>query len=62
MLGWPCTAYPIILYPNDKPGFTITWDQSAMVAGFLMLGNVIGTPFSTTKMIPTKYGLILGRF
>lgn len=62
MLGWPCPTYPNLLKENEKPRIVITWDQSAMIAGFLMLGNTLGTPLSSTNLIPTKYGLLLGRY
>lgn len=60
MLGWPCPTYPILLEKNVEPGIIITWDQTAMTAGFLMLGNTFGTPFSDTMVMSSKFGMLLG--
>lgn len=56
MLAWPSPAYPHLLFPPTP--IPITWDQSAMIAGFLMLGNIAGTPFSSWTFFGYKYGLI----
>lgn len=61
MLAWPSPAYPHLLFsPTPIP---ITWDQSAMIAGFLMLGNIAGTPFSTWSRLNHhfrhKHGIII---
>lgn len=57
MLAWPSPAYPHLIFsPSPIP---ITWDQSAMIAGFLMVGNVAGTPFSYWSFAGHKYGIAL---
>ncbi|KAF5289712.1 hypothetical protein FQA39_LY03629 [Lamprigera yunnana] len=58
MLGWPSPTYPKLL-PLLSP-IPITIDQSAMIAGFLMIGNVLSTPLSTWSFFGTKYGIIFG--
>lgn len=57
MLAWPSVAYPNLLFPPSP--IPITWDQSAMIAGFLMLGNVAGTPYCYWSFLGYKYGIIL---
>lgn len=57
MLAWPSPAYPHLLFPSSP--IPITWDQSAMIAGFLMVGNVAGTPFSHWSFLGSKHGITL---
>ncbi|XP_066153114.1 solute carrier family 2, facilitated glucose transporter member 8-like isoform X2 [Euwallacea fornicatus] len=59
MLGWPSPNYPTLTQPHSP--IPITMDQSAMVAGFLMLGISFGTMVSTKCIGPgPKYGIIFG--
>lgn len=58
MLGWPSPTYPGLIRP-DSP-IPITMDQSAMIAGFLMIGNTVSAPFSAIRKISPKYGIIIG--
>ncbi|XP_030754351.1 facilitated trehalose transporter Tret1-like isoform X2 [Sitophilus oryzae] len=59
MLGWPSPTYHTLLQ-SDSP-IPITLDQSAMVAGFLMLGMSFGTLWSSRQIGPgSKYGIVLG--
>nr|XP_023015022.1 solute carrier family 2, facilitated glucose transporter member 8-like [Leptinotarsa decemlineata]XP_023015023.1 solute carrier family 2, facilitated glucose transporter member 8-like [Leptinotarsa decemlineata]XP_023015024.1 solute carrier family 2, facilitated glucose transporter member 8-like [Leptinotarsa decemlineata] len=58
MLGWPSPTNPILLKPDSV--IPISIDQSAMIAGFLMIGNTLGTPLSRKCFIESKYGLLLG--
>ncbi|XP_015838532.1 solute carrier family 2, facilitated glucose transporter member 8 isoform X2 [Tribolium castaneum] len=58
MLGWPSPTYPTLVQPGAP--VWISMDQSAMVAGFLMIGNTVSTPFSTIDRIGAKYGIIIG--
>lgn len=60
MLGWPCVAYPHLIF-KEKP-IKLTWDQTALVAGFLMEGNAIGTLFSSTNIIGSKAAVITSSF
>ena len=68
MLGWPSPNYPTLTKPVDEGESTtdpialirITMDQSAMVAGFLMVGNTAATPFSSFKRLGAKYGVLVG--
>lgn len=57
MLGWPSPTYPKLL-PENSP-IPINLDQTAMVAGFLMLGNFIGAPLSACSYPGNKYGLLI---
>ncbi|CAH1967403.1 unnamed protein product [Acanthoscelides obtectus] len=59
MLGWPSPTYPYLLNNVTSP-ILISMDQSAMIAGFLMLGNTIGTPLSATESLGPKYGVLVG--
>ncbi|XP_066262939.1 solute carrier family 2, facilitated glucose transporter member 8-like [Euwallacea similis] len=59
MLGWPSPNYPTLTQSHSP--IPITMDQSAMVAGFLMLGISFGTIISTKCIGPgPKYGIIFG--
>ncbi|KAK5641250.1 hypothetical protein RI129_009797 [Pyrocoelia pectoralis] len=58
MLGWPSPTYPKLFAVTSS--VSITPDQSAMVAGFLMIGNILGTLLSSSSFFGTKYGIILG--
>ncbi|KAG5893147.1 hypothetical protein JTB14_000411 [Gonioctena quinquepunctata] len=58
MLGWPSPTNPMLLKPDSA--IPITIDQSAMIAGFLMIGNTLGTPLSTKCFMESKYGILLG--
>uniref|UniRef100_W4VRX9 Putative sugar transporter n=1 Tax=Phaedon cochleariae TaxID=80249 RepID=W4VRX9_PHACE len=58
MLGWPSPTYPMLLKP-DSPIF-ISYDQSAIIAGFLMIGNFLGTPISTKTIVAPRYGILIG--
>lgn len=58
MLGWPSPVYPKLL-KEDTP-IPITLDLTAMIAGFLMLGNIVSAPFSTWSYTGSKYGVIIG--
>ncbi|KAK4874918.1 hypothetical protein RN001_014278 [Aquatica leii] len=58
MLGWPSPTYPKLLSASSP--LPITIDQSAMIAGFLMIGNIVSTPVSTWSFFGTKYGIIFG--
>lgn len=60
MLGWPSPTNPKLLAESSP--IPINIDQSAMIAGFLMLGNILGTPFSSWSFLGTKYGITLGLF
>ncbi|KAJ8937087.1 hypothetical protein NQ314_012030 [Rhamnusium bicolor] len=57
MLGWPCPTYPELLKLTSP--IPINIDQSAMIAGFLMIGNTLGTPFSLKTCFGSKYGMTL---
>ncbi|XP_050299027.1 solute carrier family 2, facilitated glucose transporter member 8-like [Anthonomus grandis grandis] len=60
MLGWPSPTYPKLIGTPTSP-IPITMDQSALIAGFLMLGGSLGTLFSQKTIGPgTKYGIIMG--
>ncbi|XP_044272744.1 solute carrier family 2, facilitated glucose transporter member 8-like isoform X2 [Tribolium madens] len=58
MLGWPSPTYPTLIQPGAP--VWISMDQSAMIAGFLMIGNTVSTPFSSIQRIGAKYGIIIG--
>uniref|UniRef100_A0A1Y1K906 Major facilitator superfamily (MFS) profile domain-containing protein n=2 Tax=Photinus pyralis TaxID=7054 RepID=A0A1Y1K906_PHOPY len=58
MLGWPSPTYPKLLALTSP--IPISMDQTAMVAGFLMIGNIFGTLISDGSFFGTKYGIILG--
>ncbi|XP_057659325.1 uncharacterized protein LOC130895792 [Diorhabda carinulata] len=58
MLGWPSPTNPILM-DADSP-IPITMDQSAMIAGFLMIGNALGTPFCRKIFFKSKFGIIVG--
>ncbi|CAH1376242.1 hypothetical protein MTP99_017610 [Tenebrio molitor] len=58
MLGWPSPTYPTLISP--KSPVWISPDQSAMVAGFLMIGNTVGTPFSSIRRLSAKFGIVIG--
>ncbi|KAF7282702.1 hypothetical protein GWI33_002167 [Rhynchophorus ferrugineus] len=59
MLGWPSPTYPTLLQPDSE--LPISLDQSALIAGFLMLGVSLGTLFSSRQIAScSKYGIILG--
>ncbi|RZC41588.1 facilitated trehalose transporter Tret1 [Asbolus verrucosus] len=60
MLGWPSPTYPTLIKPESP--VPISLDQSAMVAGFLMIGNTVATPFSSMRRFGAKYGIIFGVF
>lgn len=60
MLGWPSPTYPNLL--KSGAPIRISYDQSAMIAGFLMIGNILGTPFSTWYLLGTKFGITIGLF
>lgn len=57
-LGWPCIAYPYLLNDDVTP-IPITLDDTALIAGFLMEGNTIGSLFSTSKLLPAKLAVSL---
>nr|CAI5824713.1 unnamed protein product [Callosobruchus analis] len=59
MLGWPSPTYPYLVSNSTSP-IQITMDQSAMIAGFLMLGNTLGTPISATESMGPKLLVGLG--
>ncbi|CAG9767111.1 unnamed protein product [Ceutorhynchus assimilis] len=60
MLGWPSPTYPTLIFAEDSP-VPITLDQSAMIAGFLLLGVCFGTLFSTSSIAQgPKNGIIFG--
>ncbi|VEN57551.1 unnamed protein product [Callosobruchus maculatus] len=59
MLGWPSPTYPYLVNNSTSP-IPITMDQSAMIAGFLMLGNTLSTPLSATDSMGPKYGVLVG--
>lgn len=58
MVGWPSPIYPKLLL-DDSP-LPITLDLSAMIAGALMIGNTIATPFSTITYTGSKCGILIG--
>lgn len=58
MLGWPSATFPLLV-DTEKSPILITWDQSAMIAGFLMEGNIIGTAFSSVTFLGSKMGILL---
>lgn len=58
MLAWPSPTYPRYLSPSSP--IPITLDQSAMIAGFLMIGLTLGTPLSSIRCIGVKNSMILG--
>lgn len=58
MLGWPSLAYPYLVDWSVSP-IPITYDQTSLIAGFLMEGNSIGTLFCTTKHVTSKTGVFL---
>ncbi|XP_045476698.1 sugar transporter ERD6-like 9 [Harmonia axyridis] len=55
MLGWPSAAYPYLL--EETSVIPISLSQSAMIAGFFMLGITTATPFSTKYHMGPKYGI-----
>ncbi|XP_028127810.2 uncharacterized protein LOC114324226 isoform X4 [Diabrotica virgifera virgifera] len=59
MLGWPSPTNPILI--NKDSPIPITMDQSAMIAGFLMIGNTVGTPFCRKTFLGTKFSILIGR-
>uniref|UniRef100_A0A6P7EXC5 Facilitated trehalose transporter Tret1-like isoform X1 n=2 Tax=Diabrotica virgifera virgifera TaxID=50390 RepID=A0A6P7EXC5_DIAVI len=58
MLGWPSPTNPILI--NKDSPIPITIDQSAMIAGFLMIGNTVGTPFCRKTFLGTKFSILIG--
>lgn len=58
MLGWPSVTNPYLLDAAISP-IPITLDQTALIAGFLMEGNAIGTLFSTTLYSNTKMAVMI---
>lgn len=58
MLGWPSPTYPTLL--KESSSIHITLDQSAMIAGFLMIGVSISTPFSSRSRFGYKFGILGG--
>nr|XP_022917107.1 sugar transporter ERD6-like 9 [Onthophagus taurus]XP_022917108.1 sugar transporter ERD6-like 9 [Onthophagus taurus] len=60
MLGWPSPTFPNLL--QESAPIKITWDQTALIAGFLMIGNLFGTTFSWVKPFGLKYGILVSTF
>lgn len=56
--GWPSPTYPVLLQANAS--IPITLDQSAMIAGFLMIGNTVGSPLTGPGRVSSKHALIAG--
>ncbi|KAK9883841.1 hypothetical protein WA026_002039 [Henosepilachna vigintioctopunctata] len=58
MLGWPSPTYPYLL--QNTSAIPISMSQSAMIAGFLVLGVTISTPLSSQYHLGPKYGIWIG--
>ncbi|XP_018325470.1 sugar transporter ERD6-like 7 [Agrilus planipennis] len=58
MLGWPSPMYQKLLIKNTS--VSITFEQTAPLAGFLMFGVIFATPLSKWSPAGNKYGLIFG--
>ncbi|CAH1182772.1 unnamed protein product [Phyllotreta striolata] len=58
MLGWPSPTNPILM-GEDSP-IPISIDQSAMIAGFLMIGNALGATHSHKIIYKAKFGILAG--
>lgn len=58
MIGWTSPSYPTLLGKDAQ--IPITLDQSAMIAGMLMNGFVVSTPFVECKCLGSKFGVLLG--
>ncbi|XP_017780806.1 PREDICTED: facilitated trehalose transporter Tret1-like [Nicrophorus vespilloides] len=57
MLGWPSPTYLELL--SEESPLPISIVQSPMIAGFLMFGNIIATPFSGWSLYGSKYAILL---
>ncbi|KAJ3645410.1 hypothetical protein Zmor_023071 [Zophobas morio] len=68
MSGWPSPNYPTLTKPVEEDDtmtdpialIRFTMEESAMVAGFLLIGHTAATPFSTIRCLRAKYGIVLG--
>ncbi|KAL3272343.1 hypothetical protein HHI36_013823 [Cryptolaemus montrouzieri] len=58
MLGWPSPTYPYLLQSTSV--IPISMNQSAMIAGFFMLGAILTTPLSCRYHLGPKYGIWIG--
>ncbi|CAH0564400.1 unnamed protein product [Brassicogethes aeneus] len=60
MLAWPSPTYPRYLLESSP--IPIDLDQSAMIAGFLMIGLSVATPLSSATWIGPKNSMTVGSF
>lgn len=60
MLGWPSIAYPYLLQETSM--IPISLSQSAMIAGFFMLGITTATPLSSKYHMGPKYGIWISKY
>lgn len=58
MTGWCSPTYPKLL--QEDATIQINMDQSAMIAGFLMIGNMFGTLPAHFVPFGAKYGIVCG--
>lgn len=57
MLGWPSPTY-LKLFADDSP-VPITLEVSPLIAGLLMIGNIVATPLSSINLLGPKYNLLM---
>lgn len=58
MVGWCSPMYPNLLHKDSE--IPIDMDASALIAGFLMIGNMFGTLPAHFVPFGTKYGIVSG--